>query len=95
MSEYTRALNDTTPLPALGIWNTRGKGRYPLGANVTATNVDLLVDSTDKVGYEGRQGFAISRSFTNATACYSTGNRMFVIDDGNLKEIFQNFSSVT
>ena len=84
--------NDTNDIPALGLWNTRGKGRYPVGAAQTAKNVDILPDANDKYGYEGREGYTQSRSFTNATQSYATedGTRLFVINDGSLVEIGSN-----
>lgn len=91
-----RHYNETQDLPSLGIWNTRAKGRYPLGAADTANNVDILPDANDKFGYEIRQGYTQSRSFTNATASYTTsdGERMFVVDNGTLLEVFANFTTV-
>jgi hypothetical protein len=68
-----------------------------LGALDVAQNADILPDDgKHKTGYEIREGFAQSRLFTNITAAYTTsdGQRMFVIDDGNLREVFADLSSV-
>jgi hypothetical protein len=97
MAVSPRNLNATVPIPALGMRNTRAKGRYPIGALDVAQNADILPDDgKHKTGYEIREGFAQSRLFTNITAAYTTsdGQRMFVIDDGNLREVFADLSSV-
>jgi hypothetical protein len=98
MAVSPRNLNVTVPIPALGMRNTRAKGRYPLGALDVAQNADILPDGgAHKTGYEIRDGFTQVRSFTNATTAYTTsdGKRMFVIEDGNLREIFWDLTSAT
>ena len=76
----------------LGERNTEDEKVLPLGSMSISENIDL-----DNAGIASmRDGFALSMGFTNITASFTTSDeqRMFIIDDGDLKILNDDFSAV-
>jgi len=80
-------------IPAfLGERNTVDEKSMPLGALISSKNVDI----DDSGLISKRHGYRESALFTNITSTFATSDerRMFIVDDGILKLVNQDFSAV-
>jgi hypothetical protein len=96
MSQY----NDPTVVvnEFVGIRNTGQTKTRPVGSMETAENVNLhgITEEGAALSIEGRNGYALSQAFTDIQAAYQTQDeqRLFVIDDGTLKYVNSDFTTV-
>lgn len=84
---------DVVPIDKfLGLRNAQRPERLPFGSLVQADDINIFDDGS----IELREGFSLSTSFTSLTAAYSTcdGNRLYVVDNGDLKRVYPDFTTV-
>jgi len=97
MSQY----NDPTLVvdEFLGIRNTGQTKTRPVGSMETAENINLhgIGEEGAALSIEGRDGYALSQSFTDIQAAYQTQDeqRLFIIDNGTLKYVNSDLTTVS